>query len=41
MLLISRVTNYTLLIILQKDISGDSEDESDNERQSDVSTPSY
>jgi len=30
-----------LLIILQKDISGDSEDESDNERQSDVSTPSY
>jgi hypothetical protein len=37
-LLVSRVTKYTILTILQKDISGELEDESDDDGQSDVSS---
>jgi hypothetical protein len=37
-LLVSRVTKYTILTILQKDIFGDLEDESDDDGQSDVSS---
>jgi hypothetical protein len=37
-LLVSRVTKYTILTIIQKDICGESEDESDDDGQSDVSS---
>jgi len=37
-LLVSRVTKYTIFTILQKDISGDLKNKSDNDRQSDVSS---